>query len=158
MGKYNSVNDVLAGHINALIEKKGLKKSDYPFQNDMYSAMSQLTNVYAKISGKSSSKSDDSFSIVGALDSLLDVVDSIISPGSDPEPQPGPGPEPEPEPTYLTVTNGKWNIRSEPSATAEIIGSCKAGDKLISRDTKSGGWIGIKFEDNPAWISQKAFV
>ena len=79
MAKYNSTNDVISGHINSLIKKNNLDPKDYPYQNDINSALNQLTAIYAQLSGKTASVAADAFTIAGALDALLDVTDSIVS-------------------------------------------------------------------------------
>lgn len=79
MAKYNSINDVIVGHINALLNSNNLNASDYPYQNDVHSALIQLANVYAAISGDEVPVAADTSSIVGALDALLDVVDGIVT-------------------------------------------------------------------------------
>lgn len=88
MAKYTSIHDVVEGHINALIEANSLDKKDYPFQNDINSSIIQLAAIYAEISGEEVSVAADAFSIAGALDALLDVVDAIVSPSATPNPSP----------------------------------------------------------------------
>ena len=96
MAKYNSINDVVVGHINGLIEKKGYNKEDYPFQNDINSALVQLAAIYAKISDKEVAVAADSFTIVGALDAFLDVVDEVIAGDDDSNSEPEQEPNTEP--------------------------------------------------------------
>lgn len=79
MGKYNSLNDVVSGHITALIEANSLDPADYPYQNDINSALMQLAKIYATIGGVTAAVAKDEFSIAGALDVLLDVVDTIVA-------------------------------------------------------------------------------
>lgn len=94
MAKYNSINDVVVGHINALIEKKGYNKEDYPFQNDINSALIQLAAIYAKIADNEVAVAADAFTIVGALDAFLDVTDEVIAGDDDSNSEPDPDSEP----------------------------------------------------------------
>ena len=88
MTMYNSINDVVVGHINNLIEANNLDATKYPFQNDINSALVQLAAIYAELGDKTAPTAADAFSIAGAVDALLTVVDSIVSPASTPTPNP----------------------------------------------------------------------
>ena len=81
MANYNSINEVVAAHANKLIKANGYDPADYPFQNDVNSALVQLAEIYAKISGTTAGVAVDSFSIAGALDALLNVVDETFTGG-----------------------------------------------------------------------------
>ena len=78
MANYNSINEVVAAHINKVVEAKGYDAKDYPFQNDINSAIVQLAALYATASGSTAEVAQDAFSITGALDVLLKVVDTAI--------------------------------------------------------------------------------
>lgn len=79
MAKYNSLNDVVSAHIEALIEANNLDAADYPYQNDVNSAIVQLAAIYGAIAEVEVPVAEDSFSITGALEALLTVVDAIVA-------------------------------------------------------------------------------
>lgn len=62
----------------------------------------------------------------------------------------------EPERT-ITVTAGRtWNVRTQPNVKGAVMGIARAGDKYAPSGQSADGWIGILFNGEAAWVSEKA--
>lgn len=75
MAKYNSINDVIKGHIDAIIEAQGVDEADYACGNDINGHLAALTKLYGDMTGETPDPMTDSFCITSALDSLLNITD-----------------------------------------------------------------------------------
>lgn len=56
---------------------------------------------------------------------------------------------------HVLVTGGSVNIRSGPSAYHKILGDTKSGVLFEASGEAADGWIGIKYKQTNAWISEK---
>lgn len=73
----------------------------------------------------------------------------LVDDGDMPEPE-------EPVRGILISAGSSWNIRTQPSNKASVMGYAKRGELYAGSGQTAEGWIGVMFNGEPAWISAKA--
>lgn len=57
----------------------------------------------------------------------------------------------------IKITDGKsWNVRTQPNGSAAKMGYAYIGEEYAASGQTAEGWIGIIYNDEPAWVSEKA--
>ena len=57
----------------------------------------------------------------------------------------------------VKITDGKsWNVRTQPNVGAAKLGYAYIGEEYAASGQTAEGWIGIIYNDEPAWVSEKA--
>ena len=62
----------------------------------------------------------------------------------------------EPVKGILISAGSSWNIRTQPSNKASVMGYAKRGELFAGGGQTASGWISVLFNGEPAWISAKA--
>ena len=64
----------------------------------------------------------------------------------------------EPVKGILISAGSSWNIRTQPSNKASVMGYAKRGELFAGGGQSASGWISVLFNGEPAWISAKAIA
>ena len=64
----------------------------------------------------------------------------------------------EPVKGILISAGSAWNIRTQPSLKGAVMGYAKRGDLYAGSGATAEGWVGILFNGEPAWVSEKALA
>lgn len=62
----------------------------------------------------------------------------------------------EPEKTIQISAGQTWNVRTQPNAKGAVMGYAKRGELYAASGASAEGWIGIVFNGENAWVSEKA--
>ena len=62
----------------------------------------------------------------------------------------------EPVKGILISAGSSWNVRTQPGVSGAVMGYARRGDRYAASGEKAQGWIGVMFNGEPAWISEKA--
>lgn len=66
-------------------------------------------------------------------------------------------PEKEEPVKNIQITAGQtWNVRTQPSTKGAVMGYAKRGELYAASGASAEGWIGIVFNGENAWVSEKA--
>lgn len=62
----------------------------------------------------------------------------------------------EPEKTIQISAGQTWNVRTQPNTKGAVMGYAKRGELYAASGASAEGWIGIVFNGENAWVSEKA--
>lgn len=64
----------------------------------------------------------------------------------------------EPVKGILISAGSSWNVRTQPNGKAAVMGYARRGELYAGSGQTADGWIGIIYNDEPAWVSIKAIA
>lgn len=62
----------------------------------------------------------------------------------------------EPEKTIQISAGQTWNVRTQPNTKGAVMGYAKRGELYAASGASAEGWIGIVYNGENAWVSEKA--